>query len=168
MNHWPMRRNWRVMMLIVLAIGLICFGFGIIAPMMTVKKLVLVKNTFSVLGGIGELLADKTIALGLILLFFSVFFPLVKFVLMIAYVVIYPPLPGVLVHWQRWLGKVAKFSMLDVFVVAQLLMILKLGWLVEVEIHSGIYGFSAAVLISMLTGLAIERDIRIRLQHDVH
>ena len=54
--------------------------------------------------------------------------------------------------------------MLDVYVVAQMLMILKLGWLVEVQIHSGIYWFSAAVILSLVAGIAIEYDLKGRLK----
>jgi len=49
-------------------------------------------------------------------------------------------------------------------VVAQMLMILKLGWLVEVQIHSGIYWFSAAVILSLVAGIAIEYDLKGRLK----
>ena len=55
--------------------------------------------------------------------------------------------------------------MLDVFVVAQMLMILKLGWLVEIQIHSGIYWYSATALLSLITGIWIEHDIKQRLRH---
>lgn len=53
--------------------------------------------------------------------------------------------------------------MLDVFVVAVMLMVVKLGALAEVSIHSGIYWFSLAVLVSMSAGFAIEHDIGKRL-----
>lgn len=156
---------WRLCLLLLLCAGLLCFGAGIMLPMMTVKKLMLMRNTFTVLGGIGELLADKTFGLGLLLLFFSVFFPLTKFLLMMAYVWRYPQSRGLLVHWHHWLTKAAKFSMLDVFVVAQLLMIVKLGWIVEVEIHSGIYWFTAAVMISLAAGMLIDQNIAKRSDH---
>ncbi|SUO97845.1 paraquat-inducible protein A [Suttonella ornithocola] len=156
---------WRVGVLFGVALGFGCFLAGIMLPMMTVKKLIVVKNTFSVLGGIGELLADKTFGLGLLLLFFSVVFPLLKFALIAAYAWVYPSVAGALSQWQGWLGKVAKFSMLDVFVVAQMLMILKLGWLVEVQIHSGIYWFTAALMFSLGIGMMIDRDIRQRLKN---
>lgn len=155
--------RWRAGISLLLLAGVVCLFSGIILPMLTVKKLLIVKNTFSVLSGIAELLADKTFALGLLLLFFSVIFPFVKLLVMLAYVWRYPPLAGALVQWQRRLGKVAKFSMLDVFIVALMLMILKLGWLVEVQIHSGIYWLSAALLISMLAEFLIGRDIALRM-----
>ena len=162
MNRHENRRRRLILLSIVLA-GVAAFIPGILLPMMTVQKLVLVKNTFTVLSGIGALLADKTFGLGLLLLGFSVIFPLGKYAVMAAYLYYYPPIPAALAHWQHWLGKIGKFSMLDVFVVAQMLMILKLGWLVEVQIHSGIYWFSAAVLFSLVAGIAIEYDLKARL-----
>ena len=162
MNRNENRRRRLILLTLVLA-GVAAFIPGITLPMMTVKKLVLVKNTFTVLSGIGALLADKTFGLGLLLLGFSVIFPLGKFALMAAYLYYYPPIPAALARWQTWLGKLAKFSMLDVFVVAQMLMILKLGWLVEVQIHSGIYWFSVAVILSLVAGIAIEYDLNGRL-----
>ncbi|MBV7434282.1 paraquat-inducible protein A [Cardiobacteriaceae bacterium TAE3-ERU3] len=157
------RKKWRILMLLVIFSGLLTLGAGLIIPMMTVKKLILVQNTFSVLSGIGALLADKTFGLGVILLAFSVLFPIAKLLGMAAYIFYYPSIPNALVHWQKWLGKLAKFSMLDVFVVALMLMILKLGVLVEVEIHAGIYWFTVSVVISMIAGILIENDIEARL-----
>ena len=151
MNRVENRRRRLILLTIVLA-GVAAFIPGILLPMMTVQKLVLVKNTFTVLSG-----------LGLLLLAFSVLFPLGKFALMAAYLYYYPPIPAALARWQSWLGKLAKFSMIDVFFVAQMLMILKLGWLVEVQIHSGIYWFSAAVILSLVAGIAIEYDLKARL-----
>ena len=162
MNRVENRRRRLILLALVLA-GIAAFIPGILLPMMTVQKLVLVKNTFTVLSGIGALLADKTFGLGLLLLAFSVLFPLGKFALMAASLYYYPPIPAALARWQSWLGKLAKFSMIDVFFVAQMLMILKLGWLVEVQIHSGIYWFSAAVILSLISGIAIEYDLKARL-----
>ena len=156
----------RFILAVLVALGLLTLIPGITLPMMTVKKLVLVKNTFTVLSGIGALLADKTFGLGLLLLGFSVIFPLAKYAVMAAYLYYYPPIPATLAHWQHWLGKIGKFSMLDVFVVAQMLMILKLGWLVEVQIHSGIYWYSTTALLSLIVGIWIEHDIKQRMHAD--
>ena len=145
MNRMENRRRRLILLALVLA-GVATFIPGITLPMMTVKKLVLMKNTFTVLSGIGALLADKTFGLGLLLLGFSVIFPLGKFALMAAYLYYYPPIPAALARWQTWLGKLAKF------------------WLVEVQIHSGIYWFSAAVILSLVAGIAIEYDLKGRLK----
>ena len=42
-----------------------------------------------------------------------------------------------------------KWSMLDVFVVALLLVSLKLGALAKVEVHYGLYFFTASVILTM-------------------
>ncbi|MDO5091077.1 MAG: paraquat-inducible protein A [Cardiobacteriaceae bacterium] len=156
-------RGWRIAMALWIAAGMAAFVAGITLPMMTLTRLVWFDNTFTVLSGIGALLAEETFALGMLLMTFSVIFPAVKFLGMLAYVLVYPPLPRALVQFQYVLGKVAKFSMLDVFVVAVMLMVVKLGAIANVEIHGGIYWFSAAVLVSMSAGLAIEHDIGKRL-----
>ena len=93
MNRMENRRRRFILLALVLA-GVATFIPGITLPMMTVKKLVLMKNTFTVLSGIGALLADKTFGLGLLLLGFSVIFPLGKFALMAAYLYYYPPIPA--------------------------------------------------------------------------
>lgn len=156
-------RAFRLLLGLWLVLGVVAFIAGITLPMMTLTKLVWFDNTFTVLSGIGALLADETFALGMLLMMFSVIFPAVKFAGMFAYILIYPPLPRGLVQFQSLLGKVAKFSMLDVFVVALMLMVVKLGALADVDIHGGIYWFTLAVIVSMSAGLAIEYDIGKRL-----
>lgn len=157
------RKHFRILLGAWIAVGILAFIAGITLPMMTLTKLVWFDNTFTVLSGIGALLAQETFALGMLLMTFSILFPAVKFLAMLAYVLIYPPLPRALVQWQYALGKVAKFSMLDVFVVAVMLMVVQLGAMAEVDIHGGIYWFTLAVLVSMSAGLAIEHDIGKRL-----
>lgn len=51
---------------------------------------------------------------------------------------------------MNWLSHYGKWSMLDVFVVALLLVIVKLGVLATVEVHYGIYMYALAGLLIML------------------
>lgn len=51
---------------------------------------------------------------------------------------------------MNWLSHYGKWSMLDVFVVALLLVIVKLGVLATVEVHYGIYMYAVAGLLIML------------------
>lgn len=53
-------------------------------------------------------------------------------------------------HFMNWLSHYGKWSMLDVFVVALLVVIVKLGVLATVEVHYGIYMYAAAGLLIML------------------
>jgi paraquat-inducible protein A len=51
---------------------------------------------------------------------------------------------------MNWLSHYGKWSMLDVFVVALLLVIVKLGVLATVQVHYGIYMYALAGLLIML------------------
>ena len=51
---------------------------------------------------------------------------------------------------MNWVSHYGKWSMLDVFVVALLLVIVKLGVLATVKVHYGIYMYAAAGLLIML------------------
>ncbi|OQX45604.1 MAG: paraquat-inducible membrane protein A, partial [Candidatus Sedimenticola endophacoides] len=50
-----------------------------------------------------------------------------------------------------------RWSMLDVFVVALLVVSVKLDAIARVQIHYGLYAFSAAVLITMLVTARVAR-----------
>jgi paraquat-inducible protein A len=50
----------------------------------------------------------------------------------------------------KWLATYSKWSMLDVFVVALLVVSVKLGALAQVNVELGIYAFAASVFLTML------------------
>jgi len=50
----------------------------------------------------------------------------------------------------QWLGRAGRWSMLDVFVVALLVVSVKLQWIADVEVRFGLYAFGASVLLTML------------------
>jgi paraquat-inducible protein A len=122
---------------------------GTLAPVVTLEKFVLIENTFSVLSGVGQLLLEGRWFLFLLIAGFSILLPVLK--LLVLYRLLSPGchdssrLRGYL-HWMHLYGK---WSMLDVFVVAVLVVAVKLGALVEVEMRYGLYAFAAAVLLTM-------------------
>ena len=60
----------------------------------------------------------------------------------------------------HWLGLLGKWSMLDVFIVAIMIVLVKLGPLARVEPRSGVYVFAAAIGMSMLTTMYIDHLAR--------
>ena len=56
----------------------------------------------------------------------------------------------------EWLGFLGKWSMLDVFVVAILIVAVKLGPLANVTPRAGVYIFSLAIILSIITALWME------------
>jgi paraquat-inducible protein A len=130
---------------------------GLAAPIITLKKFILVENTFSVVSGVIELLEKRQFFLFLLLTGFSVLLPILK--LRVLYLLVSRKeaiQPGVrkLLHWMHLYGK---WSMLDVFVVAVLVVAVKLGVLVDVEMRYGLYAFAGSVLLTMFITARIVR-----------
>lgn len=107
------------------------------------------KNTYSVISGIGELYEKGEIFLVVVLVLFSVLFPCAKLISLFLLCCDGTSARMRELHFKAhaFLGK---WSMLDVFVVALLVVSLKLGDLVNVQIHKGVYLFAASVLLTMI------------------
>ena len=122
---------------------------GLVAPIITLRKFVLVENTFSVLSGVIELLQNGQVFLFLLLTGFSVVLPILKLGVLYRLVSKNEAMQDrgkQLLHWMHLYGK---WSMLDVFVVAVLVVAVKLGAIIDVEMRYGLYAFAASVLLTM-------------------
>ncbi len=124
------------------------FFISLFSPLFTLEKFYFFSNTVSVLSALFSLLDEGHLFLFLIIFIFSILFPLFKLVIM-------------LYLWNSSSGKkiqkllkvvhhLGKWSMLDVFVVALLLVSIKLEQMAEMDIHYGLYLFLTAVVLSML------------------
>jgi len=123
--------------------------FGLFSPIMTIKKWIFIQNTLSIYSGLIKLVQDGQYFLFIIIFFFSVVFPVGKFILMFCIWHLKWELK-ILDRLLTVLGITSKYSMLDVFVVAVLVVMIRIGIVSEIEIHYGIYVFSAAILLSIL------------------
>lgn len=145
---------------LLMAGALVAYVIGVTAPMLTLTKLVFVKNTFSVLSGIANLYAGEEYLLCGIIVLFSLVLPLVKLGLLVRiWNAAHPAEP----HHRRhikWLATVGRWSMLDVFVVAILVASVKLGALAKVEILYGWYAFAASVLLIMVSTYLVQERLR--------
>lgn len=122
---------------------------GLLSPVITLTKFVLIENTFSVLSGVIELLKEGKLFLFLLIAGFSIVLPVLK--LWILYRLVSKSAATEksvrkLLHWMHLYGK---WSMLDVFVVAILVVAVKLGAIADVEMRFGLYAFAASVLLTM-------------------
>ena len=63
---------------VILGITFLFFVVGLVAPIIALKKFVLIENTFSVLSGVIELLKEGQIFLFIVITGFSIVLPLVK------------------------------------------------------------------------------------------
>lgn len=145
---------------LVLAAGLLVAGWFL--PILTVQEFWWIEDQVSIATGLVALIEDGDYFVFAVILVFTVAFPVVK--IATAYALLFhvdlraPGLP-------RWLDRIdamGKWSMLDVFVVALMVVAIKMHWLAEVVVHPGIWVFGAAILIAML---AVRRLVTLTARH---
>ena len=154
-EFYPSRYD--VPVLIAIAFGVLITALSV--PLITVEKTLFWRhweNHYSVFTGVVELAKHGDQILALVVFFFSMVFPFAK-------------LLSLAIIWFRklndeergktlyWLGVLGKWSMLDVFAVAILVVAAKLRSLTQVQPRIGVYMFGVAILLSMLTTMHVER-----------
>lgn len=119
--------------------------------MLTFTKFYVFDDTYSLAAGIFHLLGEGEPVLFVIVFSFSMLMPAYKMYLL------YRLTPNAHItpdinharHLRR-LDLIGKWSMLDVFVIALLVVTIRLATVASVQIHFGLYLFSAAVISSMI------------------
>lgn len=130
--------------LILLTLGL--FLFGLFAPLIRVEHFYIFGSDISLYGVLHDLYRHGDWFLFGIILGFSLIFPLLKILLLGAAV----NLPGDHRHGPlHWVAMLGKWSMLDVFVVAVLVVSLKVRGLTEIQVQPGAFAFGLSVLLGM-------------------
>ncbi len=150
----------RDMMILLLGVGsLLSLGFGLISPLLTtvvykalpvIGEATLSFESKSVVGTIHTLFSQHNIILALVVLLFSVVVPLIKSGLIILYGALRERGGSrTLVHW---IEKIGKWSMMDVFVVALLVVFFstKQDIHTALMVQTGLYFFVGYVLLSMV------------------
>ncbi len=153
-------KNYLVPAAIVMSTTLLLIALSL--PLLETHQQVLWKkwhSSYSVWAGVVALWKENELLLAAVLFFFSIAFPLFKLAALA--IIWYSKLAG----QQRekilhWLGLLGKWSMLDVFIVAILIVLVKLGPLAKVEPRTGVYFFAAAIAASMLTTMYVTRLAR--------
>lgn len=128
----------------------ILLGLGWVLPVMTVNKLWFLSERVSILQGAAELLRHGDYFLFFVIVTFSVLFPLLKLGLALH---LWYQADATSPRLGRALARIeqlGRWSMLDVFVVALLVVAIQASLISEVAIHAGIYVFTGAVVLSIL------------------
>jgi len=133
--------------LLIAAAGLLLYGLQ--APILTLEKFYFFTNTVSLLSALQQLAQEAEWGLFVLIGAFSVVFPILKLLIL-------------LLIWNfdaargerhrrhlHWLSVYGKWSMLDVFVVALLVVSVKLGVMAQAHVEIGIYAFAASVVLTM-------------------
>lgn len=158
MQRYP--KLW--LMPLTIALSMVLFVTALCLPLMHTTQQLLWKkweSSYSAWHGVVELWQQGDGVLAIVLLVFCIIFPVVKLAALarIWFVAMPEAERNTLLHWLEVLGR---WSMLDVFVVAILIVLVKMGPLAQVEPRAGIYVFAVAILLSMVLTMAIDRLAR--------
>jgi paraquat-inducible protein A len=140
--------------------ALALFGTGIFFPFFHVTKFWVFESSVSVVGGIITLFHEGEYFLFAILTLFTLVFPCVKLGLLgVIWVDRQHDLARVrrLHHWVEVFGR---WSMLDVFVVAILIVAMKSAAVADIHIGSGLYLFTFSVIATQTAAAWIDRLLR--------
>lgn len=151
------RPGLAIVFLLVLSLGF--FVAGIFRPFTSVTKLWLFENQISVFNGLVTLWKASELFLFLILFVFTVVFPFVKINAML---VLW--LKPRLAHTQaqqlfKFVAHLGKWSMLDVFIVAILVLTVKSGGLASIKVQDGFFLFFASVMLTQFASLWTGKEV---------
>ncbi len=132
----------------MLLASMACFIAGIILPFTAVTKLWLFENQISVCRGLVVLWKAGELFLFLILLVFTICFPFVKINALLA-LWLYPGLTAEQARsFFKFVSQLGKWSMLDVFVIAILVITIKSSGVASIKVGGGFYLFFVSVMLT--------------------
>jgi len=133
----------------------VLFWPAVLLPVLEIERLGQ-HHRSSILGGIFELLTHGSWLVGSVVLVFSIVFPLAKIVLLLEL-----SLANILRRRHkaltlRLMEQAGRWSMMDVMLLAFLVMLVKLGNLVEFHLGPAIFAFVLCVVMSMIASLSFD------------
>ena len=128
--------------------------FGLTMPVIVFEQLVFWKDAFSVLGGIQNLIREKQLVLAGVIFLFSAIFPVVKLTAL-SFLWFLRLADAQRLKALEWVERMGKWSMVDVFVLAIVIVLTKATPLTKAEPRAGLYVFSLSVILSMATAMRI-------------
>ena len=143
--------NRSVPIALMLFCSLALFIVGIFRPFTEVTKLWIFENQVSVFQGLITLAKSNEWFLFCILFVFTVTFPFIKILSLITLWL----KPGLTkqrtVQLYNFVSHLGKWSMLDVFVIAILVLLLKSGSVASIKIQDGFFLFFSSVMLTLIT-----------------
>ena len=152
--------NWNRFSAFCCLAGLTLFVPAILLPSMLVANAIDGPRWYSVWSGIREFYRSGEFFLAGLIACFSLAFPLLKFGLGLLCTVGRPWLPPARRHTIVTLTSwTAKYSMLDVLVIAMLILLVKVNEYVRILPSIGLYLFSATIFLSALASATLRRAL---------
>ncbi|HWA86810.1 MAG TPA: paraquat-inducible protein A [Opitutus sp.] len=142
---------------VLLAAAFLLFATGIFYPFFHVTKFWLFHDAISVVGGIITLFREGEYFLFGVLTLFTLAFPCVKLGLL---AIIWAEREHNLTRVRRlhhWVEHLGKWSMLDVFVVAILIVAMKSAAVADLHVGVGLYLFTFSVIATQVASALVAR-----------
>lgn len=150
--HREHPHRWDVPGTILVSLGLLVAGQ--VLPFMEMQKLVFFKEGYSLPRSILSMWNNGLYFLAVVIFLFSIVFPFTKLALLLA--IWFMPFEAAMRdRTLHWLAAVGKWSMLDVFVVAVLLVLTQASAMVSATPRMGLYLFAGAILLSMVATMMV-------------
>jgi paraquat-inducible protein A len=127
---------------------------GAVAPLITTERFYFFSNTFSLISGLGQLTANDQFLIAALVTLFSLCIPVLKAVVIWIAASGHASSRPLLTLADR----LGKWSMLEVFIAALLILALKLGPVVDTELHYGAWLLAGSVLLSGLAAQLLEHE----------
>ena len=134
---------------LLLLVSLAALIVGVTSPLLTLEKLYFFENTVTLYTTVTGLFAQKEWFLFFVIAIFSLCIPVIKIASLMLILNLEYKKGSFLDKTLHIIETLGKWSMLDVFVVALLLVSVKLGVLAKVDVHYGLYVFAISVLLTM-------------------
>jgi paraquat-inducible protein A len=142
---------------LLLVLAFVLFAVGIFFPFFHVQKFWVFDDAVSVVGGILTLFQEGEYFLFGVLTLFTLVFPVAKLgLLSLIWMERDHDLPKVRRLHDR-VGQLGKWSMLDVFVVAILIVVMKSAGLAQIHVGVGVYCFTFSVVMTQTASNWISR-----------
>jgi len=135
---------------ILLSLAFLFLVLGLFLPAIHLKELIFFHSTFSVITGISSMFSEGHYILASVIILFSIVFPLFK-LFVLNFIWFFRMEDNKRDRFLHWLGLLGKWSMLDVFVVAVMIVITKISKFADAEPKIGIYLFCASIIITMFS-----------------
>ncbi len=129
---------------------------GLLLPFIRFASLFEMRS-LSVVGTVGHLWGEGQMFLAAIIFIFSIVFPLAKLAMILGSVLSIVPISSRFRERLHGIAeRTARWSMLDVFVLALIVVVLKVRGVMDVDLQVGAYAFTAAVVLSGISGMFVE------------
>ena len=140
------------------AVALALLAAGLTLPLMELEKWIFWNKDYSIITATLEMASRGETILSAAVFFFVILLPVAKLIALLALSLIAPSRRSD--QLVRWLLLLDKWSMVDVFCLALLVVTVKLGGLADVTMRRGFWFFAAGVLLSVYISWRLHRRER--------